>query len=377
VSFHYADRPEALEDILAAIGDARDVALDTEFERIRTYYPKLCLVQLAVDGRVSCIDALAIEDLGPLWQALSDSRATKVLHSGRQDLELIHRESCRSLGHAILPRPLIDTQIAAGLLGIDEQISYAGLVDHELGISLPKGQTRTDWTRRPLTEDQLEYAADDVRHLVPMWRSLERRLEAGGRREWVAADCAALTEPSLYEIALADAWRRVKGARRLPPRAMAVLKRLAEWREVQAMKRDKPRQWIVKDETLMAIAEQRPADLHTLEKLPGMPRGVVGRYGRPLLELIAGAGDAAPADDGAMVSPPTIPDDRTVRRLLARVRKIAEREAVCPSMLATRREIERLVLGRRDVRLLEGWRRDLAGADILSELERTDAPGDG
>jgi ribonuclease D len=368
LSFDYAATAEAITELQHAIGAAAFVALDTEFERVRTYYSKLCLIQLAVDGRVTCVDALAPVDLGPLWLALADSPATKIIHAGRQDLELIHHESARTLQCPTLPHPIIDTQVAAGLLGIDEQISYAALVENELGERLAKGQTRTDWTRRPLTPEQLDYAADDVRFLVPVWQSLERRLDALGRREWIEADCEALTDTTSYAIDTAEAWRRVKGARRLRAPALARLQRLASWREAQAMSRNKPRQWIVRDDVLLTLADRAPTSVGALRAIRDMPVPVVDRYAGPLLELLSPIdGDAGPGSDN---SRPQIPDDSLVKRMLALLREIAEREQLCPSVLATRREVERLVAGRRDVRLMQGWRRGVAGERLVQALEQ-------
>ncbi len=373
MSFDYVTTQAALAGLLDELRQAPIIALDTEFERVRTYYPKLCLIQLSTGTRVSCIDTLAQLDLAPLWRLLADTAAPKIMHAGRQDLEIIHLESGRSLGESLMPSPFVDTQVAAGLLGIDEQISYAALVEKELGIALAKAHTRTDWTRRPLDEEQLAYAADDVRYLGAVWDVLHTRLQARGRTGWVEADSEALLDPALYAVDLSDAWKRVKGARRLPPSALARLRRLADWRERRAVAADRPRQWVLRDETLIALAQRPPDSEQQLRQVPGLPPALARRQGTTLLELVRDCGDA---ETSTSPPPPAIADDRLVKRLLAELRAVAQRESICPTALATRREVEALATGRRRGRLLDGWRHDVVGRAL--EQIRTDweAAGD-
>jgi ribonuclease D len=364
LSFRYVATADELARLVDTLDAAAFVGMDTEFERVRTYFPRLCLVQLAIDDAISCIDALALPDLGTLWKALAASPALKVLHAGRQDLELVHRESTRTLGHATMPTPLVDTQIAAGLLGIDEQASYAALVERQLGISLAKAQTRTDWTQRPLTDEQLQYAADDVRYLQPVWASMRQQLQALDREAWVVEDCAPLTLAETYEVDEEAAWKRVKGARRLNGNALAAVQGLAAWRERQAITRDKPRQWVLRDEVLLALAEQRPQNARALRQVRGMPAAFAARHGGDLLAVLT---DTATTPHQP-VAARRIPDEARVRELLKEIRQIAERESLATSALGTRREIEGLVLGRRDSRLLRGWRREVAGDALLRRL---------
>lgn len=359
LTFDLITTQRSLDALLDEAGRAPAIALDTEFERIRTYFPRLCLIQIAFDTQVVCIDALADLDLTPLWRFLAVTPATKVMHSGRQDLELVYVESAHALGQPTMPAPYVDTQIGAGLLGIDEQISYAALVEALLGVSLAKGHTRTDWTQRPLGTEQLDYAADDVRYLLPVWEALRERLEARARRAWVEEDSAALLHPALYEVDTEAAWRRVKGARRLPPAALAVLKRLAAWREREAVSRNKPRQWILRDDALVALAQSRPKHLAALRQQDAVPAAAVRRYGDELVALVAPPADAA--ETATPSAPPTPPDETLVRALMETLRAHARDAGICATSIASRREIEQFSRGDGSTRLQRGWRRTFIG----------------
>lgn len=353
-----------LEALLGEAHGTAAIALDTEFERIRTYHPRLCLVQLAFDDRVVCVDGLAELDLTPLWRFLADSEATKVMHAGRQDLELIFAESRRMLGQPAMPAPFADTQIAAGLLGIGEQISYAALARAVLDVDLAKEQTRTDWTRRPLDADQLAYAADDVRYLLPLWHRLQGRLEESARRSWVDEDSAALLDHSLYEVDTAGAWRRVKGAGRLPAHQRALLQRLATWRETQALARDKPRQWIARDDVLLALARTPPRDVAALRRRQDVPAPIARRYGEALVTLLERP--VAPEDSATGATSVTPPDETLVRALLKELRARATQANVCPTAIASRKEVEQFAREARETRLDRGWRRAFVGEALAA-----------
>ena len=352
-----------LADAAAALAEPSSLALDTEFMRERTYYAKLCLLQLASHGHIALIDPLAITDLTPVAGLMLDRTKTKILHAARQDLEVL----LPLVGG--VAAPVFDTQIAAALLGHPAQIGYGELVAKVTGVTLTKGHARTDWARRPLSAEQLHYAADDVRHLESLREELGARLDACGRLPWLLEDCRALEDASLYTTEPALAWQRFKGAERMTPAERVVLRALAAWRESRAMRRNLPRGWILTDETLREAARLRPATLAALAALPGMAPGTVQRSGEELLGLIAAA---RPSDD----EPPAIPADERLtpqetaqlKRLQDRLRALGAELEIQPEVLATRRELTALLRGERRLPMLSGWRREVVGLPLLASL---------
>ena len=338
------------------------LALDTEFVRERTYYPRLCLIQAAAAGDVALIDALAIADGGALLPLLTDPTRPKLLHAARQDIE------------ALLPvtgvplAPVFDTQQAAALLGFPAQVGYAELVRQLLGIELAKGHARTDWARRPLSAEQLAYAADDVRHLPALAAALEERLDAAGRRVWLDQESAALTDISLYRVEPEQAWRRLKGLERMDVEALAAARGLAEWRERRAMARDLPRGWILPDAAIHELAMARPASREALASIDAVPPGTVARAAPELLAAIA---RHPVADAGREAVDPGRPGPEQLRlqkALQLRLAAIAAELGIQPEVLATRRELAALARGERDVPSLSGWRREVVGERLLAAL---------
>jgi len=249
-----------LSAALARLAPDDFVALDTEFMRESTYFPKLCLIQAATSAACAVLDPLALPDLESLWQFLGSRARTKVLHAARQDLEVL---TTATRGQPV-PGPIFDTQIAAALLGYPAQIGYGSLVAERLGHTLAKGHTRTDWTRRPLTPEQLQYAEDDVRYLVPLYLDLRDALQAAGRLEWLYEETRELEGLDLQGADPDAPWRRLKGLERLPPQQRATVKLLAQWREAAAIRHDKPRGWILADDALREIAERMPSSTRDL-----------------------------------------------------------------------------------------------------------------
>jgi ribonuclease D len=259
------------------------LALDTEFIRERTYYPRLCLIQIATPDAIACIDPLAELDLQPLLNVLYEPKITKVLHAAQQDLEIFFH-----LRNSV-PSPVFDTQIAATILGQGDQVGYAALAQNLLGVSLDKSQVRTDWSRRPLSPEQLSYAADDVRYLREIYRLQQDQLHARQRLDWLAEDFAKLVDPAQYRPAPQQIWQRVKGHGKLKPAQLVVLQALASWREQEAMQADKPRRWLCDDNLLFDLARLQPKDQAGLDKLRGLSDKLRQRYGTLLLEKIAEA----------------------------------------------------------------------------------------
>jgi ribonuclease D len=351
-----------LDDALASLGSDSFVTLDTEFMRESTYYPKLCLIQAANSQGCTLIDPLALTALEPLFALLAEPSRTKILHAARQDIEVMGLASGRPPAG-----PIFDTQIAAGLLGLPAQIGYGDLVARRLGVHLAKGLARTDWTRRPLSDEQMAYAADDVRYLVPLYENLKEALRTAGRLEWLEEETGLLENPALYRVAPEDAWKRLKGLERLEPAQRAAAKALAEWRERRAMKHDKPRGWILHDDTLRSVAESLPTNLDALGDARGMPPAVSRRYGDELLGLLRDARDAAGNEPPAFQ--PARPESEQlarVKRVSALIREIAAQLDLSPELLATRRDVEQLVFGGEPGIFAKGWRKDVIGAQVLA-----------
>ena len=358
-----AQQPD-LEVACEIIAQQRELPLDTEFARTDTYRPKLCLVQIWTPGQVYCVDTLAGLDPAPLWRALASPGSTKILHAAKQDMEVM------LLTFGALPGPIFDTQIAAGLLGHPPQAGYATLVEAELGVRLDKTQTRTDWSRRPLTAAQIEYAANDVAHLPELAERLRQRLASGGREDWAREDSAALLDPALYGVRPENAWERLSGIDFQPVAVQARARRLAAWREQRADRADRPRQWILSDQALTALAAGNPPDVAAIEALDVMAPGVLRNSGEAILTEMrqSDAELAAGAMNLTQRARPAPLDNGILKRLGAVVQKVAGELGIAPEILATRSDLGALLRGSRDVRPLRGWRRAVIGETLLAAL---------
>src|SRR5688572_19223647 len=354
--------PEALAGRVAAWPAGAPLALDTEFVRERTYYPRLCLVQVAIGSEILLVDALAIPDGGALARELAAGSRQKLVHAARQDVE------------ALLPltgapiAPVFDTQQAAALLGFPAQVGYAELVRLVLGVELAKGHARTDWASRPLSREQLAYAADDVRYLAPLAAELELRLAAAGRRGWLEEESAALRDVSLYRVDPEEAWRRLKGLDRLDPPALPAARSLAAWRERRAIARNLPRGWVMPDEAILELAAVRPRTREALAEVGSLPPGTAVPAAEELLAAIAAAAafEGGPAGDrGGRPGPEQV---RLQKVLQKRLMEVAAGLVIQPEVLATRRELAALARGERDVPALRGWRREVVGEKLLAAL---------
>jgi ribonuclease D len=260
------------------------LAVDTEFERVSTYYPELCLLQMASSGRMTAvIDPLAIAHLEPLYDVLYDPSITKVFHAARQDLEIFFHIKGE------LPDSIFDTQIAAALLGHDKQLGYANLINEILGIELAKTQTRTNWKRRPLHRSQLEYAADDVIYLAQAYELLSARLIESGKMILLDEECNALRRPEIYVPDPENMWQKIRESKKLAGNNLIVLQKLAAWREITARAENQPRKWILDDFTLIDMARLSPGSKEDLSRIKGMKEKVLNRHGTNLLEIIGAA----------------------------------------------------------------------------------------
>ncbi len=346
--------------------EAPYLLIDTEFLREQTYYPKLCLVQIAGPEEAVVVDALAPDlDLEVLRPLLSQPDLVKVFHAGRQDLEIFfHR-------FGFVPTPIFDTQLAAMVCGYGEQVAMETLVRRITGTQLDKMSRFTDWTRRPLSQRQHDYALSDVLLLRPVYLSLSSKLEEQGRSAWIAEDVMALTDPGLYRVEPEQAWRRIK-VRSNDLKFLGRLKALAAWRETEAQKRDLPRQRLLKDEQLQEIASHNPKDAESLAHARGISQEMArGRFGQRLLAVLA---DAQPLDRSERPPRPDRPAGNASgsRAELLRVllRLVSENHGVASRLIANSADIDRLAMGEVEgLKALSGWRRELFGADALALIQ--------
>jgi ribonuclease D len=339
------------------------VAVDTEFMRETTYWPKLCLIQAATAKTAAAIDPLAPGmDLAPFLAVMKDTRIEKVFHAARQDVEIFY-----NLG--AIPVPLFDTQIAGMAAGFGEQIAYDALCRQMLKVEIDKSSRFTDWARRPLSEAQLSYALDDVIHLARLFPMLRDKLEATGRLGWVTEEMRAMTDPALYDTEPENAWRRLK-PRRFTAKYLAAFRAVAAWRERTAQTRDQPRGRILKDDAIDELATQAPTDAEALGRLRSAPKGFAGsRFGVEILEAIAGAlkdpEAYAPVIDRERSAPN--PNAGAVVELLKVLLKArAEDAGVAAKLIATMGDLEKIASDdAADTPALEGWRREAFGEDAL------------
>lgn len=364
---HFINTQPRLDGFCRKAADGEWISLDTEFMRVRTYYARLCLVQISDDQDIACVDPLADGlDLAPLRALLANHSVTKVVHAARQDLEVLWQT------FRALPEPLFDTQVAAALLGHGDQVGYASLVESLVGKSLDKAHTRTDWCERPLTREQVEYALDDVRYLGELYRQLRAGLLDRGRLEWAFEECAMLTQPRLYDSDPQQAYLRMGQGHRLSPTQQHILKHLAVWRESVAQTRDLPRSWVAKDKLLVNIALAAPRDAAVLAAVDDMPQAFLRRHGKRVLELVAAVIEQGPTQPvWGRRDRLSAAERRLADRLLAVLNLVAEQQQIAAPLLGTRRDMEALARGDRGVPQLQGWRRQLLSEQLLRALDDT------
>jgi len=368
---HFIDTPEGLKRACAALAACKVLCVDTEFHRESTYYPEFALLQVYGNGECWLIDPLRLDDLQPLWEVLGRETILKVFHAARQDLEIFFRETGR------LPLPIFDTQVAAALLGYGQQVGFGNLVQRLTKKTLPKGESFTDWKARPLSRRQVQYAADDVIWLMPVYQALQEQLDARRRRSWLDEEQAMLTDPATYQPDEREAFWRVKGATRLKGRHLAALRELAAWRERAARQRNIPRRRIVADEPLLEIARRDKVTLGTLQRLRGLSDGVIKRFGEEMM-LAWEQGMHCPEADWPRPKPRShnsAGTDLRLELLDTLVRLKADEGDISPSILASKSDLAELASwGYRckgqppAVQCLHGWRFELVGRDLLRLL---------
>ncbi|MBA4269211.1 MAG: ribonuclease D [Methylobacterium sp.] len=352
-----------LADACARLASHPFVTVDTEFLRETTYYPKLCLIQLASPDEAVLVDPLAPElDLAPFFGLMVDEAVVKVFHAARQDLEIVWM-----LGR-VLPSPLFDTQVAAMVCGYGDSVGYEQLANDLAKARIDKSSRFTDWSRRPLNEAQLVYAEADVTHLRDIYLALKADLETTGREGWVAEEMAVLNSPATYEVKPENAWQRLKGRIR-KPKELAVLIELAAWREREAQHRDVPRQRVLKDDALMDIVQRAPRSVEALAELRSVPNGFErSRSGGEVLAAI---------ERGLALDPKTLPrlerergrggNGAVLDLLKVLLKAVAEAERVAPKIIASSDDLEAIASDdEADVPALQGWRREVFGDKALA-----------
>ena len=352
---------QALSQFCDRLSQHEFVTVDTEFIREQTFWPKLCLIQLAGPGEEAIVDPLERGiDLAPFYQLMADERVVKVFHAARQDLEIVWTQA------RLIPHPIFDTQVAAMVCGFGESVSYVSLVKQVTGRDLDKSSRFTDWARRPLTERQLAYALGDVTHLRDVYKRLDAELKSSGRSRWLDEEMAELLDARTYETPPEEAWRRLK-LRVKNRKGLAVLIELAAWRDRAAQTQDVPRNRILRDEALYDIASHAPTDVAQLSQLRSLSEGF-GRSARAkeIVEAVK---------QGLARDPKTVPQLRegtgvpaeksaTVELLRVLLKACAARNKVAPRLIAGADDLERLVVeDNPDVPALKGWRYQLFGAE--------------
>jgi len=361
----YVDTQTKLHDLCESLQASEWIALDTEFMRERTYYPQLCLIQVAIPGLSACIDPLNCEDLSPLLAVIYNESIVKVVHSGSQDMEIFFHLQNK------VPAPLFDTQIAAPLLGYPEQAGYAKLVEAITGTHLDKAHTRADWSHRPLSAEQIKYALNDVIYLCEIYVFLKENLVKRNRLAWLDEDFIQLADSRRYANQPQHAWRRLKSTNKLRGGKLAVAQSLACWREATAQSDNKPRGWLLKDDVLTDIARQLPKSMDDLGRMRGLHDRIFKRYGKTILDLIASSIDKKPEPLPAFTrsQKPDVRQEAVVDLLNAIVHLRAAEQELSPVQLASRKELQQLVMGGKELEILQGWRYQLVGAELCEVLK--------
>lgn len=353
----------ALADACARLAKHPFVTVDTEFLRETTYYPKLCLIQLASPDEAVLVDPLSPDlDLAPFLLLMANRHVVKVFHAARQDLEIVW------IIGKLIPAPLFDTQVAAMVCGYGDSVGYEQLANDLAKARIDKSSRFTDWSRRPLSEAQLAYAESDVTHLRDVYLALDADIRASGREAWVAEEMSVLNSPSTYEVKPENAWQRLKGRIR-KPKELALLMELAAWREREAQSRDVPRQRVLKDDALMDIVQRGPRSVEALAELRSVPNGFERSR--------AGAEVLAAIERGLALDPKSLPrlerergrggNGAVLDLLKVLLKAVSDAERVAPKIIASSDDLEAIAFDdEADVPALQGWRREVFGEKALA-----------
>ncbi len=361
----YLSTSEELAAFCERASHAKVLAVDTEFLREKTYYPKLCLVQVATDdGDIAAVDPILIEDLSPLAKIFEDPDVVKVFHACTQDLEVL----LDGMGCAVAP--VFDTQLAAAFLGLRQQVSYASLVEAYCDVRLPKAESLTDWSRRPLDPEQLAYAEDDVRYLPGIYERMMAELVEKDRLSWVEPEMAELADPSRVQRDPRDAYLRLRRASSLTRRQLAVAREVCAWREAVAARHDLPRKWVLSDEVVVEVCKRAPGSVEKLKRIRGTEK-IADQDARALIAAVR-AGLDCPAEDCPKMSRRQRPSAETegiIDLMYAMLRVISDKSGVATQLIATRDDLLDFVNDRSGSRLSTSWRYELAGRKLEQLLE--------
>ncbi|MDH5353842.1 MAG: ribonuclease D [Gammaproteobacteria bacterium] len=337
-------------------------AVDTEFVREKTYYPLLSLIQISGEQHMACIDPFAITDFEPLRQLFQKPELLKVFHSPSQDLEILYQH------FGEVPTPVFDTQLAAAVLGYQHQISYADLVFEVTGTRLEKKYTRADWSKRPLSKDEIDYAMDDVRYLMPVYRQIKQDLEAKNRTSWIEKDLDTMSLSSTYEVDVSSQWHRLKGIQKLKGVQLQIARKLCEWRELRAQQKNRPRRWIVADDWIIEIARKKPTKLEDLALIRDIPAKVAEHQGPALIDIVNQSLQSSASEWPETLKPQQLSLHQQALGdcLMGLCRIIADDNNIALATFATRKDIDNLITNRKSSRLAQGWRFSMAGEQLLS-----------
>ena len=366
----WIDRQESLDAWVMHAKSASWLGVDTEFERVRTFFPRLCLLQMATSEQAVCIDPLAELDWDGVRNLISEPQPVKIFHAARQDLEVLQQH------FSVFPGEFFDTQIAAAFCGYGEQVGYARMVKEICDVTLSKAFTRTPWCRRPLSEAEVQYALDDVHYLGTLYHTLLAGLQERGRENWLAEDCAALvSEESLRRAERAPIEKIMRACAGMDRVGQNVALSLARWREDLARRADRPREWLISTDTLIELAQTRPQNIQALSAVTGLEKGTLKRRGEELLDVIRES--QTPDPDFVAMARPTRPDatEKALGNALWKyLGEVCEREGVPPSAIAPRNEIRALAAGKRNLRVLSGWRRSFIGESFSDRADQAGSP---
>ncbi len=370
MEFTIVETSRELVELCNKLATVGSFALDTEFVRDRTFFIQLGIVQVASDGVEAIIDPQAVESLEPLYALLQDASIEKIVHAGEQDFAALYE------GSGVVPKNVFDSQIVAALVGYGDQISYAKLVGRVTGVQLSKLETLSNWTARPLTAAQIEYSIEDVRYLVQIRAHLVERLVELGRAGWEREECVRLEKEDIYRLIPPEEYymRLKKGG--LTGESLGALQAVAAWREKIARKRNLPRGWILRDQTIVEIARRKPSSLKSLKQIRSLEPSQIEKHGAQIIKSvqkgIVGPIELVPQNREKLKEPPQI--ESIVRLLEAWLYACSVQVKIAPSMLATRGELRRLAVGYYNSKIpeldvLKGWRRNLVGKDLLDLLD--------
>lgn len=356
-NIRWIDSDQQLASLCKDLQQNKLLAADTEFIRTDTFYPNLALIQLSDGADVWLLDVLAINEFEPLRKLFSDPERTFIFHACLEDLEVLEHAL------SLVPENLFDTQLAAGLANVGYSMGYARLVQAMLDIDVGKNETRSDWMRRPLSKSQIHYAAEDVIHLHELYTALGEKLAQANRLDWLEEETQALRDMVASRSEIADYYLRIKGAWRLEPRSMAVLRRLAEWREQEARDLNRPRGRVVQDAVLLELASRMPTSMSDLNKTGALSPGASKRWGHQIVALVEQAQSDSPPE------PLPIPLSRSETSILKSLRQqlydIAEEQGIPSEFLCNKKELEHIIRSALDgrtqwpERFQQGWRCDL------------------